>query len=266
MSSEEESHPNPSLQGSGSPRSVECQVEGHERRGPSMRGWRLETGASWSQLRWSGEAVERGRFSQSCGVSPLGLATSVDAHAVCALCPGFRELPGGFRTFGVALTARRQTWLTCWGRLEVLSWVRWVIGSQQSVRRVSILSRKKKKRSLFEVSGCRVKPQRLWGRRGFTRQPENSKRAHFRAPALQTPPKFHEKTPRERKKKENCGGGGKKARNFGRSGGRWGVPWREGSGGRVPGQGVWERGSCGGGSGARGRAEEMGKNSIIPSI
>ena len=28
----------------------------------------------------------------------------------------------------------------------------------------------------------------LWGLRGFTRQPENSKRAHFRAPALQTPP------------------------------------------------------------------------------
>ena len=34
-------------------------------------------------------------------------------------------------------------------------------------------------------------------RRGFTRQPENSKRAHFTAPALQTPPKFHERTPRE---------------------------------------------------------------------
>ena len=29
-----------------------------------------------------------------------------------------------------------------------------------------------------------------WGQ-GFTRQSENSKRAHFRAPALQTPPKFH---------------------------------------------------------------------------
>ena len=43
-----------------------------------------------------------------------------------------------------------------------------------------------------------------------TRQPKNSKRAHFRAPALQTPPKFHERTPRERKKKENCGRGEKK--------------------------------------------------------
>ena len=48
-------------------------------------------------------------------------------------------------------------------------------------------------------------------RRGFTQQPKNSKRAHFRAPALQTPPKFHERTPRERRKKENCGGRGKKA-------------------------------------------------------
>ena len=37
-------------------------------------------------------------------------------------------------------------------------------------------------------------------RRGFTRQPENSKRAHFRAPALQTPPKFHEKTAKRAKK------------------------------------------------------------------
>ena len=40
----------------------------------------------------------------------------------------------------------------------------------------------------------------LRGRRGFTRQPENSKRAHFREPALQTPPKFHEKTPKRGKK------------------------------------------------------------------
>ena len=57
-------------------------------------------------------------------------------------------------------------------------------------------------------------PDRAAGAR--TQQPENSKRAHFRAPALQTPPKFHERTPRERKKKENCGGRReKKARNFG---------------------------------------------------
>ena len=46
----------------------------------------------------------------------------------------------------------------------------------------------------------------LWRRRGFTRQPENSKRAHLRVPALQTPPKFHEKTPREREKKSEDGG------------------------------------------------------------
>ena len=52
----------------------------------------------------------------------------------------------------------------------------------------------------FRFSGCRVKPRRFRGRRGFTRQPENSKRAHLSAPALQTPPKFHEKTPREGRK------------------------------------------------------------------
>ena len=74
----------------------------------------------------------------------------------------------------------------------------------------------------FGLSDCRVKPRRasatrsrrhrcrrrLWGRWGFTRQPENSKRAHLTAPALQTPPKFHQTTPRESRKNENCGGRG----------------------------------------------------------
>ena len=46
-----------------------------------------------------------------------------------------------------------------------------------------------------------VKPRRLRGRRGVTRQPDNSKRAHLSAPALQTPPKFNEKTPREGRQK-----------------------------------------------------------------
>ena len=53
-----------------------------------------------------------------------------------------------------------------------------------------------------------------WGRRGFTRQPENSKRAHLRALALQTPPKFHEKTPRERRKNEISGGREQKKREI----------------------------------------------------
>ena len=63
--------------------------------------------------------------------------------------------------------------------------------------------------------GCCVNPRRLWGRRGFTRQPENSKRAHLSVPAHQTPPIFNEKTPRERRKNEISGGREKKARNFG---------------------------------------------------
>ena len=50
----------------------------------------------------------------------------------------------------------------------------------------------------FGLSGCGVKPQ-LRGRRGFTRYPENSKRTGPRR--FKTPPKFHEKTPRERDKK-----------------------------------------------------------------
>ena len=46
----------------------------------------------------------------------------------------------------------------------------------------------------FGLSGCRV----------------NSKRAHFRAPALQTPPKFHEKTKEREERKKIVAG-----RNFG---------------------------------------------------
>ena len=56
-------------------------------------------------------------------------------------------------------------------------------------------------------------PDRAAGAR--TRQPENSKRAHLSAPALQTPPKFHEKDQKRGKNNKNCGGRGKKARNFG---------------------------------------------------
>ena len=55
-------------------------------------------------------------------------------------------------------------------------------------------------------------PDRAAGAR--TRQPENSKRAHFRAPALQTPPKFHEKTPRETQRERNGGEKGKKKREI----------------------------------------------------
>ena len=53
-------------------------------------------------------------------------------------------------------------------------------------------------------------------RRGFTRQPENSKRAHFRDLALQTPPKFDEKTPtRENKERKMWRQRGEKKRHFG---------------------------------------------------
>ena len=55
----------------------------------------------------------------------------------------------------------------------------------------------------------------VWGRRGFTRQPENSKRAHLRVPAFQTPPKFHEKTPREKKSENGSGRGEKKPKILG---------------------------------------------------
>ena len=67
----------------------------------------------------------------------------------------------------------------------------------------------------FGLTGCRVKPQRLRGRWSFTRQLENSKRAHLRAPTLQTPPKFHEKTPQRKQKEQKWGRECKNAQHFG---------------------------------------------------
>ena len=65
----------------------------------------------------------------------------------------------------------------------------------------------------FGFSGCRVKPRRLRGRRGFTRQPEN---CTFDSTGASTPPKFHEKTPKEGQKERKWGMTGKtKERNFG---------------------------------------------------
>ena len=52
---------------------------------------------------------------------------------------------------------------------------------------------------------------------GASHETENSKRAHFRAPALQTPTKFRERTPTREKKerKKIVAGEGKKAQHFG---------------------------------------------------
>ena len=73
-------------------------------------------------------------------------------------------------------------------------------------------------------------PTRPGCRQGFTRQPENSKRAHLSVPALQTPPKFHEKTPRERRKNEISGGREKKKREIFRAPTPFGPPLFLGSG------------------------------------
>ena len=73
----------------------------------------------------------------------------------------------------------------------------------------------------FGLSGCRVKPRRLRGRRGFTRQPDNSKRAHLSAPAFKNNTKIQrEDTQRGKKRMNFAAGEGKKERNFGRSRGR----------------------------------------------
>ena len=85
-----------------------------------------------------------------------------------------------------------------------------------------------------------------WGRRGFTRESE-SPNVHISGPRpSKTPTKFHERTPRERKKNENCGGRReKKERNFGRSGG--GLSGGGLSGGGLSGGGLSGGGLSGGG-------------------
>ena len=55
--------------------------------------------------------------------------------------------------------------------------------------------------------------------RGFTRQPENSKRAHLRVPAFKNTTKIPREDPQREKKSENGSGRRKKGRNFGRSSG-----------------------------------------------
>ena len=76
------------------------------------------------------------------------------------------------------------------------------------------LKRKDPQMCTFGLSGCRVKPRQLWGRRGFTRQAE-SPNVHISRPrASKTPPKFHVKTPKEKEKERNGGGRGKKKREF----------------------------------------------------
>ena len=81
----------------------------------------------------------------------------------------------------------------------------------------------------------------LWGRRGFTRQPENSKRAHFRVLAFKNTTKIQREDPQEREEgMKIVAGEGKKERNFVRSGGGR-------SGGGRPGGGRSGRGRSGGG-------------------
>ena len=63
------------------------------------------------------------------------------------------------------------------------------------------LKRRGLKCARLELSGCRVKPRRSQRPLGFHTTAREPKRAHFMVPALQTPPKFHEKTHPERHKK-----------------------------------------------------------------
>ena len=87
--------------------------------------------------------------------------------------------------------------------------------SGQSVNKVGTRSKMCLGRDTPEIHDglvCSRIQRRAWlrGRRGFTRQPENSKRAHLTPPALQTPPKFTRRPPEKDKKSINGAGEGKK--------------------------------------------------------
>ena len=74
------------------------------------------------------------------------------------------------------------------------------------------------RRRLHTNTDCIDCPTPASGPPGLHTTTRELKTCTFQGPALQTPPKFHERTPREREreKKENCGGRReKKARNFG---------------------------------------------------
>ena len=76
------------------------------------------------------------------------------------------------------------------------------------------LSRRKIRSFLPSLGGLLVEFWLCLGSRGFTRQPENSKRAHLSAPAFKTPPKFHEKPQRGKKKTNYAAGEEKKSAKF----------------------------------------------------
>ena len=105
-----------------------------------------------------------------------------------------------------------------------------------------------------------------WDRRGFTRQPE-SPNVHISGfGPSKTPTKFNARTPRERKKNENCGGRSeKKERNFGRSGGglSGGGLSRGGlSGGGLSGGGLSGGGLSSGGGVHRRRVQRKGPSEM----
>ena len=57
----------------------------------------------------------------------------------------------------------------------------------------------------LEFSGCRVKPRRPQSSWGFTRLPENSKRAHWRVPGASNTTKIPREDTRERQKERKWG-------------------------------------------------------------
>ena len=62
--------------------------------------------------------------------------------------------------------------------------------------------------------GCHCCCAHEWGPPGFHTTAQELQTCTFQAPPLQTPPKFHEKTPRQKQKERNGGGRGKKKREI----------------------------------------------------
>ena len=83
------------------------------------------------------------------------------------------------------------------------------------VEKISVRFFWQKSNWLESTSSVLVKPRRPQSRRGFTRQPENSKRAHFRALAFKNTTKIQRKDPQESEERMKIvAGEGKKRAKF----------------------------------------------------
>ena len=125
---------------------------------------------------WRGmvRTLREGRSMESCWIA---------SRKICCC-----QVPGG-ESGGGSETAREPRH------------ARLVLVSGSSAANSGVFEGRDPQMCTFGLSGCRVKPRR-------------GRRLHTSAPAPQTPPKFHERTPEREEKNEFCGGRVKKKREI----------------------------------------------------